>query len=91
MLFLLRPEIDCLWRTFPMTRPSDQEASKNNSVLTSLDWPALALFFLLATAFWIPPLPYSLLSLSALLRITWLTVLLAASYLVLFRRKPNEG
>ena len=74
-----------------MTRPSDNDASRNDGKLASLDWPALALFFLLATAFWIPPLPYSLLSFSAVLRITWLTVLLIASYLVLFRRKANTG
>jgi hypothetical protein len=72
-----------------MTRPSDQDARNREDKESSLDWPALALFFLLATAFWIPPLPYSLLSFSAILRITWLTVLLIASYLILFRRRPN--
>ncbi len=57
-----------------------------------LDWAALSLFFLLATAFWIPPLPHSLWSLPAILRITWLSMLLGASYLVLFRRRsPKEG
>jgi hypothetical protein len=55
-----------------------------------LDWPALALFFLLATAFWIPPLPNSLWSLSAALRVVWLSVLLVASYLVLFRKAKRE-
>ncbi len=74
-----------------MTRPSDNDVSRNDGKLSSLDWPALALFFLLATAFWIPPLPYSFLSYSAVLRITWLTVLLIASYLVLFRRKSSSG
>jgi hypothetical protein len=55
-----------------------------------LDWPALALFFLLATAFWIPPLPTSVWSTSAVLRIVWLSLLLVASYLVLFRRKAKN-
>ncbi len=55
----------------------------------SFDWPALALFFLLATAFWIPPMPPSLLSLPMMARIAWLTVLLSASYIVLFRMKRD--
>ena len=54
-----------------------------------LDWPALALFFLLATAFWIPPLPDSVWSVAAVLRVTWLSVLLIASYIVLFRRRTQ--
>ena len=74
-----------------MMRPSEPDAPHRDVKKSSLDWPALALFFLLATAFWIPPLPYSLLSFSAILRLTWLTVLLIASYLVLFRRRANLG
>ncbi len=57
----------------------------------SFDWPSLALFFLLATAFWIPPMPPSLLSLPMMLRIGWLTVLLSASYIVLFRMKRGTS
>jgi hypothetical protein len=62
----------------------------NHGKLLSLDWPALALFFLLATAFWIPPLPQSMWSLPAILRVTWLTVLLVSSYIVLFRRRAKN-
>ena len=74
-----------------MTRLSEPEAPNRDNKKSSLDWPALALFFLLATAFWIPPLPNSFWSFSAILRVTWLTVLLIASYLVLFRRRANLG
>jgi hypothetical protein len=62
--------------------PEQENASER-----SFDWPALSLFFLLATAFWIPPMPHSMWSLPMMLRICWLTVLLSASYIVLFRRK----
>jgi hypothetical protein len=73
-----------------MSRPADNQPSKNSPLGSPLDWPALALFFLLATAFWIPPLPHSLWSLPAVLRVVWLTVLLVASYLVLFRRRARS-
>ena len=56
---------------------------------TALDWPALALFFVLATAYWIQPVTDSFFSLPALLRISWLAVLLVASYIVLFRRSAK--
>ena len=69
---------------------ADKKPQRVRSRVLPLDWPALALFFLLATAFWIPPLPNSLWSLPAVLRIVWLSVLLVASYLVLFRRKAKR-
>ena len=70
--------------------PVDKKSQRVRSSVLPLDWPALALFFLLATAFWIPPLPNSLWSLPAALRVVWLSVLLVASYLVLFRRKAKS-
>jgi hypothetical protein len=67
------------------SNPEEQSASTR-----SFDWPSLALFFLLATAFWIPPMPASMWSLPMVLRIGWLTVLLSASYIVLFRMKRDS-
>lgn len=54
------------------------------------DWASLSLFFLLSTAFWIPPLPASPWSLAMVLRICWLSTLLATSYIVLFRNRPSR-
>jgi hypothetical protein len=73
-----------------MSAPAEKQLQKVRSNVLPLDWPALALFFLLATAFWIPPLPTSFWSLPAVLRVVWLSVLLVASYLVLFRRKAKR-
>jgi hypothetical protein len=75
----------------PMTASRESSTVANQAQgrserTTALDWPALALFFLLATAYWIPPVPDSFFSLPAFLRISWLSVLLVASYIVLFRR-----
>ena len=73
-----------------MSTPAEKKPPRVRNTVLPLDWPALALFFLLATAFWIPPLPNSLWSLPAILRVVWLTVLLVASYLVLFRRRAKS-
>ena len=73
-----------------MSAPPAKKPEPARSRVLPLDWPALALFFLLATAFWIPPLPTSIWSSSAVLRIVWLSLLLVASYLVLFRRKAKS-
>jgi hypothetical protein len=73
-----------------MSAPAEKKTPRVRTNVLPLDWPALALFFLLATAFWIPPLPSSLWSLPAILRVVWLSVLLVASYLVLFRRKAKN-
>ena len=73
-----------------MSPSVEKKIQSIRSSVLPLDWPALALFFLLATAFWIPPLPSSLWSLPAVLRIVWLSVLLVASYIVLFRRKAKS-
>jgi hypothetical protein len=73
-----------------MSRPANPFAPGNRHKIVSLDWAALALFFLLATAFWIPPLPHSLWSLPAILRVVWLSLLLVAAYIVLFRRRANS-
>jgi hypothetical protein len=64
---------------------------QENAAERSFDWPSLSLFFLLATAFWIPPMPSSMWSLPMMLRICWLTVLLSASYIVLFRKKRDTN
>ena len=73
-----------------MSHPAKPIAPGNRHKTVSFDWAALSLFFLLATAFWIPPLPHSLWSLPAVLRVMWLSLLLVAAYMVLFRRRANS-
>jgi hypothetical protein len=72
-----------------MKRSAEPTEPAETNKTSQFDWPALSLFFLLATAFWIPPLPTSVWSLPAALRVAWLSMLLVASYVVLFRRRPS--
>jgi hypothetical protein len=72
-----------------MKHPAEPAVPAEKDKPSQFDWPSLSLFFLLATAFWIPPLPSSLWSLPAVLRVAWLSMLLVASYVVLFRRRPK--
>jgi len=89
MFDLLRQLFVCLG-DLTMSSARENTGAHVSGKAAPLDWPALSLFFLLATAFWIPPLPDSVWSVAAILRVTWLSVLLVASYIVLFRRRTQS-